>query len=37
MLSSLVAADGLVELADDTLGLSEGDTAAYLPFSEVMR
>jgi molybdopterin molybdotransferase len=37
ILSSLVAADGLVELADDTLGLSEGDTAAYLPFSEVMR
>lgn len=37
VLSSLVAADGLVELADDTLGLSEGDMAAYLPFSEVMR
>lgn len=37
VLSSLVAADGLVELGDDTLGLSEGDTAAYLPFSEVMR
>lgn len=37
VLSSLVAADGLIELADDTLGLSEGDTAAYLPFSEVMR
>ena len=37
VLSSLVAADGLVELDDDTLGLSEGDTAAYLPFSEVMR
>ena len=37
VLSSLVAADGLVELADDALGLSEGDTAAYLPFSEVMR
>src|SRR3546814_10802367 len=33
VLSSLVAADGLVELADDTLWLSEGDTAAYLPFS----
>lgn len=37
VLSSLVAADGLVELGDDTLGLSEGDAAAYLPFSEVMR
>lgn len=37
VLSSLVAADGLVELADDAMGLSEGDTAAYLPFSEVMR
>ncbi len=37
VLSSLVAADGLVELADDVLGISEGDTAAYLPFSEVMR
>ncbi len=37
VLSSLVAADGLVELDDDALGLSEGDTAAYLPFSEVMR
>ncbi|EDP64697.1 Molybdopterin biosynthesis enzyme [alpha proteobacterium BAL199] len=37
ILSSLVAADGLVELTDDALGLSEGDTAAYLPFSEVMR
>lgn len=37
VLSSLVAADGLMELADDTLGVSEGETAAYLPFSEVMR
>lgn len=37
ILSSLVAADGLVELGDDTLGLSEGEPAAYLPFSEVMR
>ena len=37
VLSSLVAADGLIELDDDALGLSEGDTAAYLPFSEVMR
>lgn len=37
VLSSLVAADGLLELADDALGVAEGETAAYLPFSEVMR
>jgi molybdopterin molybdotransferase len=37
ILSSLVAADGLLELADDATGLCEGDTVAYLPFSEVMR
>lgn len=37
ILSSLVAADGLIELADDATGLCEGDMVAYLPFSEVMR
>lgn len=37
MLSSLVAADGLIELDEDASGLEKGATAAYLPFSEVMR
>jgi len=37
VLSSLVAADGLLELHEDASGLAKGETAAYLPFSEVMR
>lgn len=37
VLSSLVAADGLLELHEDATGLAKGETAAYLPFSEVMR
>lgn len=37
VLSSLVAADGLLELHEDASGLAKGESAAYLPFSEVMR
>jgi len=36
ILSSLVAAEGLVELAEPTAYLSEGDAVAFLPFSEVL-
>jgi len=34
ILSSLVESDGLVELAEDTLTVSPGETVAFLPFSE---
>ncbi|MEQ8585521.1 MAG: molybdopterin molybdotransferase MoeA [Thalassobaculaceae bacterium] len=37
ILSALAAADGLIDLAADSAGLAEGETADYLPFSEVMR
>lgn len=36
ILSALAAADGLLDLATDSTGLAKGDTAAYLPFNEVM-
>jgi molybdopterin molybdotransferase len=35
ILSSLVESDGLVELGEETLGVSPGDTVAFLPFSEL--
>jgi molybdopterin molybdotransferase len=35
-LSSLVAADGLVELPEDLTGLSAGAMVDFLPFSEVL-
>ena len=35
VLSSMVAADGLVELAEDITTVAEGDMVDYLPFSEV--
>jgi len=37
MLSSLVGADGFVELAEDRTHVEAGETAAFLPFSEVLR
>lgn len=37
VLSSMVQADGLLELEEDRTGLSPGDQVAYLPLSEVMR
>ncbi|MDF1791531.1 MAG: molybdopterin molybdotransferase MoeA [Thalassobaculaceae bacterium] len=37
ILSALAAADGLIDLATDSVGLAKGETADYLPFSEVMR
>ena len=37
ILSALAAADGLIDLPEDSTGLVVGDTAAYLPFNEVMR
>ncbi len=37
ILSSLVGADGLVELDEDTTQLSEGSVVPYLPFTEVAR
>jgi molybdopterin molybdotransferase len=36
ILSSLAAADGLLELGEDNTGFQPGDRAAYLPLSEVM-
>ncbi len=36
MLSSLVGADGFVELPEDVVTLAEGDPIAYLPFTEVL-
>lgn len=35
ILSSMVFADGLVELSETTTAISEGDLVDYLPFSEV--
>ena len=35
ILSSMVAADGLVELPEDCTGVKAGDIVDYLPFSEV--
>ncbi len=35
ILSSMVAADGLVELPEDCTGVQAGDIVDYLPFSEV--
>ncbi|MBO6784835.1 MAG: molybdopterin molybdotransferase MoeA, partial [Alphaproteobacteria bacterium] len=37
ILSSLVGADGLVELDEDTTQLAEGSVVSYLPFTEVAR
>ena len=37
ILSSLVGADGLVELDEDTTQISEGSVVPYLPFTEVAR
>lgn len=37
MLSSLVGADGFVDMAEDRTHLEEGETVAFLPFSEVLR
>ncbi|WP_420564287.1 gephyrin-like molybdotransferase Glp [Thalassobaculum sp.] len=37
ILSALAAADGLIDLAEDSAGLAKGETVAYLPFNEVMR
>jgi molybdopterin molybdotransferase len=37
VLSSMVQADGLLELEEDRTGVSPGDQVAYLPLSEVMR
>ncbi|MBP5856665.1 molybdopterin molybdotransferase MoeA [Marivibrio halodurans] len=37
MLSSLVGADGFVDVAEDRTHLEEGETVAFLPFSEVLR
>lgn len=37
ILSALAAADGLIDLETDSTGLAKGQTAAYLPFNEVMR
>lgn len=37
ILSALAAADGLIDLGEDSTGLAKGETAAYLPFNEVMR
>lgn len=37
ILSALAAADGLIDLAAESTGLAKGETADYLPFSEVMR
>ncbi len=34
ILTSLAAADGLVELAEDTTGVAEGDLVEFVPFSE---
>ena len=36
VLSSMVAANGLVELAEEVTGVEEGSTVDFLPFSEVM-
>ena len=36
ILSSLVAADGLLEIRDDITSLSKGDLVDYLPLKEVM-
>lgn len=37
MLSSLVGADGFVELAEDVTRVAEGDSVPYLSFAEVLR
>ena len=37
ILSALAAADGLIDLSESSTGLAQGETAAYLPFNEVMR
>ena len=36
ILTSMVASDGLVELAEDSLGVEDGQLVDFLPFSEVM-
>ena len=36
ILTSLTEADGLVELADDVLGVADGDTVAFLPFAGLL-
>ena len=36
ILSSMVAADGLVELAEDVSHVAEGDMVDFLPFREVL-
>jgi len=36
ILSSMVASDGLVELAEDSEGVAQGQLVDFLPFSEVM-
>ena len=35
ILSSMVAADGLVELSEETTHVKKGDVVNFLPFSEV--
>ena len=37
ILTSMVEADGLVELPEDMSALAKGATVDFLPFSEVMR
>lgn len=37
ILTSMVGADGLVELAEDVATVNEGDTVSYLSFNEVWR
>ena len=37
ILSALAAAEGLIDLGEESAGLAKGETAAYLPFNEVMR
>ena len=37
ILSSLVEADGLVEIPDDVLAIEPGDKLAFLPFSEALK
>jgi len=36
ILSSMVSSDGLVELSEDIVKVSEGDLVDFLPFSEVL-
>ena len=36
ILTSMVASDGLVELAEDSVGVTPGQLVDFLPFNEVM-